>query len=158
MVWEAARMEAEKLAERYGTNDPYELCRHLDIAVYETPMPDGSSGMIVKREGENAEIFIESDDAATRRRFTAAHELGHFIERTNIANDGDFSFRDSRGMEYSLHEFFADEFAGALLMPEPEFSERSSAGYKTTDLAAHFRVSTTAVERRRARLSKHRTA
>jgi Zn-dependent peptidase ImmA (M78 family) len=156
MVWEAARQQARDLRERFDTSDPFEICRALGIHVYETNMPDGSAGMIVKREGEDAEIFLEADDVAARRRFTCAHELGHYIERTNIAGDRDFSFRERRGAEYNLHEFFADEFAGELLMPAVEFEHLwRDRGYTTTSLAAHFRVSANAIERRRARLMKN---
>lgn len=155
MAWQAAREQAVTLREQLGTSDPYAICRQLEIEIYETSMPDGSSGMIVKKAGEPAEVFIEANDVARRRRFTCAHELGHFIERTNIAKDDDFSFRDRRGGEYDLHEFFADEFAGELLMPGHEFVELSKGGMNTTGLAAHFDVSVVAVERRRARLMKN---
>lgn len=154
MVWEAARAEAHDLRERFATSDPFELCKLLDIEVVETYMPEGISGMIVKKAEESAEIFIEADNVPARRRFTCAHELGHFIERINIAKDDDFSFRDARGMKYDLHEFFADEFAGELLMPGEEFERLSRNGYNTTALAAHFNVSTVAIEKRRARLMK----
>lgn len=157
MVWEAAREEAKNLVERYGTNAPRELCKRLGINVYEVNLPDGSSGMIVKRGGEDAEIFVEANDPPVRRKFTLAHELGHYMERA-LVHDDDFSFRERRGMDYDLHEFFADEFAGALLMPEDEFLRLMDSGATNTGLAAHFDVSLSAVEKRRARLMKTRGA
>jgi Zn-dependent peptidase ImmA (M78 family) len=157
LVWQAARSEAQRLIDEYGTNDPYDLCRQLGIDVIEANMPDGSSGMIVKRAGQDAEVFVEADDPTVRRKFTVAHELGHYIERS-LAHDDDFSFRERRGMDYNLHEFFADEFAGALLMPEAQFLAELNKGATNTSLAAQFRVSLAAVEKRRSRLMKTRAA
>lgn len=155
LVWEAARSEARNLVAQYGTNDPYKLCDELGIDVIVVNMPDGSSGMIVKREREDAEIFVEADDPEVRRKFTVAHELGHYIERS-LKNDEEFSFRERRGMEYNLHEFFADEFAGELLMPLDQFGPLMDNGVSNTELAARFKVSLAAVERRRARIIKSR--
>lgn len=156
LVWEEARQQARDLRSQYGTGDPYELARLLGVEVYQSDMPDGSSGMIVKKAGEDAVIFIEASDTGARQRFTLAHELGHLIERTNVADDNEFSFRERRGMKYDLHEFFADEFAGELLMPEVEFIRRMDEGATNTALASEFGVSMGAVEQRRSRLMKHR--
>ena len=89
-----------------------------------------------------------------RRRFTFAHELGHYIERTTLANDNDFAFKDGRSEKYDLHEFYADEFAGALLMPEDDFLKMQQEGKSLVDMAAKFGVSLSAVRKRRERLAK----
>ncbi|MEO5663745.1 MAG: ImmA/IrrE family metallo-endopeptidase [Nocardioides sp.] len=155
MVWEAAREQATKLRQEHQTSDPYVIARELGLDVIETVTPVGMAGMIVKKRGEAAQIFIDSSDVPGRRRFTCAHELGHFVERENIARDDDFSFRDERGGRYDLHEFFADEFAGELLMPAHDFERLEREGATTTTIAHTFGVSTTAVERRRDRLRKN---
>jgi Zn-dependent peptidase ImmA (M78 family) len=158
MVWEAARREASRLRGDYGTSDPYVIARTLGLSVLETYLPPGVSGMIVKEKGQDASIFIDESDVEGRRRFTCAHELGHFIERQNIALDDDFSFRDhrdNRGTDYDLHEFFADEFAGELLMPAAQFVRLEQQGLTTTSLASHFQVTAKAVEQRRRRLVKN---
>lgn len=154
MVWQEARSQASALQKEFGTNDPYEICARLGIDVIETLLPAGVSGMIVKERGQDAQVFIERGDVRGRRRFTCAHELGHFIERMNVADDDDFSFRDRRGNDYDLHEFFADEFAGELTMPAEAVSRLRDQGVPATTMAARFGVTLSAVERRLRRLRK----
>lgn len=111
--------------------------------------------MIVKDAGQNADVFIEASDPRTRRRFTCAHELGHYVERINVAGDDEFSFREVRSSKYDLHEFFADEFAGELLMPANELLRTKAVGASFTTLAARFDVSVTAIKRRLDRLERN---
>lgn len=156
MVWQEARAQAQQLRQDYGTNDPYEICAKLGIEVLEVALPEGVSGMIVKTQHQDAQVFIERGDVRGRRRFTCAHELGHFIERVNVAGDDDFSFRDHRtSTKYDLHEFFANEFAGELLMPAARIKHLRQAGYSPTRLAAHFDVTAAAVSERIRRLTKN---
>lgn len=155
LVWKEARSQAKRLLgtatlDRGG--DPYEISEQLGIAVHTVTLPPGVSGMIVKEDGEDAEIFLSAQDIPSRRRFTCAHELGHFIERTQVAKDEDFSFRDERSTKYNLHEFFADEFAGELLMPDPVFSQLVAEGLRSADLSRRYGVSVAAVDKRKARL------
>lgn len=158
LLWVEARKQADLLrrefADRRGFVDPYAVCEALGISVLTTELPPKVSGMIVKEAEEDAEVLIASQEPQPRQRFTLAHELGHFIERTRLTQDPEFSFRDSRSTKYTLHEFFADEFAGALLMPNPQFS----IDVKRMDdiaLAKKYGVSPAAVEKRRVRLEKN---
>ena len=121
------------------------------------PLPKDQAGFIVKKQGNSlASIVINSTDIPERQRFTLAHEIGHLIARCGIAGDPEFSLMDYRDYrkKYDLNEFFADEFAGELLMPAvPLLNEifRTSQ-YKA---AAKFGVTPAAVERRIARLKKN---
>jgi Zn-dependent peptidase ImmA (M78 family) len=158
-VWEEARLRAEKLRKAMGISslpvDPFFICAELGIDVHIVKMPDDVSGMIVKSPHEDAKIFIAASDSAGRQRFTCAHELGHFIDRIDVAHDNDFSFRDLRsGGKYDLHEFFADEFAGALLMPAVDVDHFRQCGFSATEMAVKFGVSPTAVVKRLNRLER----
>lgn len=158
LLWSEARKQADALlrefADESGFVDPYVVCEALGISVWTTELPPTVSGMILKEKKEDAEILIASQEPEPRQRFTLAHELGHFIERTNLSRDPEFSFRDSRSTKYTLHEFFADEFAGALLMPNPQFS-RDAERMNDVALAKKYRVSPAAVKKRRERLEKN---
>ena len=159
LLWREARDQAQKLMDRFGQRGPnvrlVSLCESFGIRVWDARLPSGVSGMIVKEKGEDADIYIDESDPETRQRFTLAHELGHFIERTVVAGDKDFSFRDVRSSnKYDLQEFFADEFAGALLMPVPEFA-RDKRTMSVAQLADRYKVSTAAVEKRIERLRKN---
>jgi len=155
MVWQEARRQAAALRRQFGTSSPYAICSSLGIEVAEVRLPAGVSGLIVKERGEDARIFVDADNVEGRRRFTCAHELGHFVDRVNVAGDDDFSFRDERSTRYDLHEFFADEFAGELLMPGREFVSRYKESPSVTALAAQFGVTAKAVEKRIVRLRKN---
>src|SRR5206468_6084969 len=59
-----------------------------------------------------AEILVKSDDVPTRRRFTIAHELGHWILRRSEAP----GFADAAS--HATLERWCDQFAAGLLMPK----------------------------------------
>lgn len=56
---------------------------------------------------------------------------------------------------YDLHEFFADEFACALLMPAEDILARRAAGASVTELAKRYGVTTGAVKAWLRRLDRH---
>ena len=60
--------------------DPVILANRLGIAVHNAKFSDeGIVGMIAKR-GENVTLLVNQADAPFRKRFTIAHELGHFSQ------------------------------------------------------------------------------
>lgn len=158
LVWKQARDNAKTvLDENWDQQLPVnieQICRACGVITYRRVMPDDLSGMIVKRATEkNARAFIDSDEPAVRRRFTLAHELGHFIERTVLAKDNEYGFSEvrmggRRENDYFPHEFFADEFAGAILMPETKVREFKSEGKSVQEMARLFDVSVSAMEMR----------
>ncbi|NKR24008.1 ImmA/IrrE family metallo-endopeptidase [Rhodococcus hoagii] len=157
LVWQEARRQARALVgESEMAGDPYRLASKYGIRVRVGKLPSDVSGMIVKEAGHDAEILLSQEDSEARRRFTCAHELGHYIERTVVAGDRDFSFRDLRspGGNYDLHEFFADEFAGELLMPARTFGRELQAGTPISALALKYGVSISAAEKRQERLRR----
>lgn len=152
-----ARREAQELLDAHWDGEfPVKLgliTEALDSVKYEMPLDGGISGVVSKQPGGSAEIVINASESAVRRRFTWAHELGHIVERASVASDEDYSFTDARGNDYNLHEFFADEFAGALLMPENAIQRLQSMGYSLAQQARCFGVSIPAVRQRHKRLS-----
>lgn len=164
LVWKAARERATEVRENYRLSTPVDLqhlCEQLGISVWVGNL-EGASGLILKEPGSDADIYLERTDSRPRQRFTLAHELGHYFERLE-ASDDEYSFRDKaavrevRSKNYGLMEFYADEFAGELLMPEDEFLDiYDKRGL--TGAASHFRVSPAAVKKRKERLEKSHTA
>ena len=162
MVYERARREAKAVREGYpigtsGTRDLEALAMRLGAYVFFDQLDSDQAGFIVKDEGKSfAEIYINSRDILERQRFTLAHEIGHLVDRRMIARDEDYSFMDYRDMRngYDLHEFFANEFAGELLMPAiPFLSTVVDRGVYAA--ASEFGVSPAAAQRRFDRLSMH---
>lgn len=157
LMKDAARRDAEWLLREHwdGTFpvDPVAIAEELGIEVIFGTLREGTSGAIIA-EGEDVQILISEDDPMGRQTFTCAHELGHYQERRR-ARDPEYSFEDTRRPgEYDLHEFYADEFAGNLLMPERRFLDVYAHNIDERTLAAYFAVSPTAVRKRIARLSR----
>lgn len=128
------------------------VAKSMGLRVEYTFLREGVSGMIEAR-GEDVVIYVDQGENPARQRFTIAHELGHFVERSN-QGQGDFAFIDERGTKYDLHEFYADEFAGNLLMPADEISNIRDRGFSNVQMAAHFGVSVPALNKRIERLQK----
>lgn len=168
LVWREARRAAQSILDECWDQrlpvDVGAICRANGVKVYRRDMPDELSGMIVKREGHpGVNVFVDIHEPMVRQRFTLAHELGHFAERTMIADDKEYGFVEVRSEgrrndgHYFPHEFFADEFAGALLMPESKVQEFEAEGKSDQEMAVLFDVSVAAVRRRRLVLRNHPT-
>ena len=158
LVWMQARNRAFEVRNAYKLEVPvdlYRLCEELGIRVLVGDLGD-ASGLILKERGEDATIYLNERDTSLRQRFTLAHELGHYFERID-ANDDSYSFRDkavmaeARSSKYGLMEFYADEFAGELLMPEEEFRDVYRQG-GAAFAGRHFGVSPSAASKRHQRL------
>jgi Zn-dependent peptidase ImmA (M78 family) len=94
------------------------------------PMPidiSGFEGSLVRHPHDAAEwgILYNGSASPERRRFTVAHELGHFILHRNTQS----RFNCDKESVYSGHETMrliereADDFAGNLLMPGDRLRE-----------------------------------
>jgi Zn-dependent peptidase ImmA (M78 family) len=87
--------------------------------------------------GPFGRVFVNADDPVPRRRFTAAHELGHVIlHRTTMG--GKVSFGDSPATVVEVEddtaaamERQANRFAAELLMPASVCKVRAAAFRKT---------------------------
>lgn len=155
LVKDKARLDAAKvLAETWAAGipiDPERIAAHLNITVTRLPLEPGVSGML-RVEPDWAEIFVNSDDTPARQRFTIAHEIGHYHERTSRGM-ADFNVIDYRSTEnYNLHEFYADEFAASLLMPRQPLTQAINEGLTLPLIAARFDVSLAAAKMRVDRL------
>lgn len=160
LLYEAARKHAHKISQatpvdRTGTKSLEQIAAIYGATVFFRPLKDDVSGVVIKNAGEDPTIFINTNETFVRQRFTLAHEIGHLVERRELGEDDDYSFVDGRiDDHYDLHEFFADEFAGSLLMPAEEFLRVYDADGKYAT-AVHFGVSVPAVEKRKKRLDKN---
>ena len=84
----------------------------VDVAV--EPLGDeGSSGLLVQFAAEIALAVLNGDDHVSRRRFTLAHELGHWL-----MGDPEPVILEGNVRSDSEMERRADAFAVELLLPE----------------------------------------
>lgn len=160
LLWQKAREDARKVEQAYPKlmDFPRDIDAIVDcigLEVFYAPLRESTSGLILKRDRNSApEIYIDSTEPRVRQRFTLAHELGHYFDRVS-AQDSEYSFQDKRSSSnYDLHEFYADEFAGNLLMPASEIMRLQSDGVDELAMAAHFGVSDAAMRMRLKRLAK----
>lgn len=157
LVKDKARRDASDVIRETWTMgapiDPERVASQLNITVTRLPLEDGISGMLRVEPGWT-EIFVNSDDPPTRQRFTIAHEIGHYYERSSRGQI-DFNVIDYRSPgNYDIHEFYADEFAASLLMPNAEIKEAVAEGLSIPLIAARFQVSPAAARMRVERLNK----
>jgi Zn-dependent peptidase ImmA (M78 family) len=136
--------------------DPIQIAQQLGIKVFTAGLDEGIAGMLRKRAGHDPEIFINSADSLNRQRFTAAHELGHYIQHV-ATGEAEWEHVDYRGALAAEgtdpDEIFANQFAAGLLMPRAEIERlRREQGYGPAPLAVEFGVSEEAMNFRLANL------
>ncbi len=126
------------------------------IEILEQDLGREVSGFL-ERIGTKWKIYLNKYENESRKRFTIAHELGHFIfHRPQYANR-DISlydqifFRDENTLLPREKE--ANIFASNLLMPEDLFKRYVASGNNTiSKLADKFQLSTSAVKYRAYKL------
>lgn len=132
--------------------DPIRIAQQLGVMVYTSALADDLAGVLAKEPGEDATIVLNAADSSNRQRFTCAHELGHFIKRTNaiasaptVWSAEDYEYVDRRDAMASTghdpEEVYANGFAAALLMPRAEVTSRYKRGVQPFELALTFKVS-----------------
>lgn len=133
-----------------GPSVPVEqIARARGLTIKLGPLGD-VSGMLVRSQEEPV-IGVNSQHSRQRRRFTIAHELGHYLLHEGLLSHVDHDFRvNYRNQESSLatntEEIEANFFAASLLMPESFLDKLNAASAVADDdqvgeLAKQFDVS-----------------
>lgn len=136
--------------ERFLPVDPVQIARNMGVEVFSAELGNDVFGLIYGSPG-GAEIFIDRDQPPNRYRFTVAHELGHYVEhseRPGPAAEMDYVDRRSDDDRGSPEEVYANQFAGALLMPEKDLRDQRARGLNDVQLARLFDVSLSALRYR----------
>lgn len=128
--------------------DPFKIAQKLGIKAFIATLDEKVSGMLIKRSGEDPEIYVHADDSSNRQRFTCAHELGHYVKRS-AAGDEAWEYVEHRNLLSSAgtnaEEIYANQFAASLVMPKDEVVARFQAGGTAASLAYEFGVSADAM-------------
>ncbi|WP_432744824.1 ImmA/IrrE family metallo-endopeptidase [Methylobacter sp. G7] len=128
--------------------DPVQIAWELGIDVVETMLPDNVSGALIKDEGRDPVILLCNSDSKNRKRFSCAHEIGHYVYRlaTNGAHYEYIDFRNELSATGNdSEEIYANQFAAELLMPAKEVQSLNTQGLPAFLIAQHFGVSDDAV-------------
>lgn len=137
--------------------DPISIARQLGLAVYVGGTGYDTAGMLVKRRGEDATIYLNRSDSRNRQRFTCAHELGHYVRRSGMGEE-DWEADDKRDYMATTgrdpEERYANGFAAALLMPALDVRGHFEDGTPASiaKLAVRYQVSVEAMQYRLANL------
>lgn len=125
-----------------------DVAKKLNLAVYEIKMPsiDGviPSGVLNKLKDGNWAIILNEKEAHTRKRFSIAHEIGHFLFHkgkpfVDAFNAGETFYRDGIGDDKLEKE--ANFFAASLLMPSEKVKEIWALSSDPFEMARKFDVS-----------------
>jgi Zn-dependent peptidase ImmA (M78 family) len=155
-----ATEKAQHVLERFWGDgvpvDPAQIAHKMGIEVANAYLDPDVAGAIEKRNGQPAAIYLSADDHPNRKRFTCAHEIGHFVRH----GEEDFEYVDYRDGTASMgideEERFANAFAAALLMPEREVRRLHGLGMHEKDMAGTFGVSEAAMVNRLKNLNLYR--
>lgn len=142
----AARAAAAKVLDQAWNPsslpvDPIKIARDLGAQVFDAQLGDDTWGMIIGSES-GADIYLDRDQPHVRYRFSCAHELGHFVDRSTSLDPG-MGYVDKRSNENagSLDEVYANEFAASILMPEGHFRGMLERGADVFEVCQTFGVS-----------------
>jgi Zn-dependent peptidase ImmA (M78 family) len=128
--------------------DPVSIARAVGVRVVTAPLDENTMGALVKTRGQDPTIMINEADGDHRQRFTCAHELGHWVRRSEETDE--YSTVDLRSGLSAVgddpEEIFANEFAACLLMPEKEFRIQHTLGRNDILLSIKFMVSREAAQ------------
>ena len=143
-----ARSAARRVLKKKGVTSPgtpiAEIVVDLGYRLLELDWPQGASGILLE---EKKVIAVNANHAAVRRRFSAAHELGHICLNHDLwFDDNHLVSIDSPpigGFEGRppVPEREADIFAAELLMPLAVLKRVATRGTRPQELAQAFEVS-----------------
>lgn len=136
--------------------DPQQIAETFGLKVCEVPLQSNVSGFLLKKDGNPATIYVNQHDSDNRKRFTIAHEIGHFWYHRQDPDDDEYGYveyRDdlsSRGTDSV--ERWANAFAAELLMPAQYVRVAWARGDSVAKIQNELKVSEAALSHRLAKL------
>lgn len=127
------------------------IAKSYGINVYTAEFNNEISGAIrYDDKTKRFEIIVNKNNAEVRRRFTIAHELGHYFLHQDMLINSDIHIDTLYRLTTQLDEKTkeqekeVDYFAGALLINKMSI-EKLVDNYSIEELAEIFKVSTSAI-------------
>lgn len=160
---ESIEEKAKDTIEKYSFNefpiDPVKIALKVGIAVRDVQFKDIAEDSVcggIIKENESIEIYVNKYDPINRKRFTIAHELGHYF-LGHLENKGEcIDLHRGINNENKIIEIQANAFAAALLMEknrvEYSFNTLKKVGFSNEniilELSKLFAVSASAMNLR----------
>jgi Zn-dependent peptidase ImmA (M78 family) len=132
----AANLIPSKLISRYGTRDPFRICREKGIEVMFRDDFTGQKGAFSLMLNVPF-IFINNNLSDEMKRIVCAHELGHAMLHRKLCRQR----KNQTIYEYEIFdirsstEYEANIFVANLLIDEREMNEYMSYGYDIVQTA-----------------------
>jgi Zn-dependent peptidase ImmA (M78 family) len=157
-----AKVEKSEMSivARHLTGAPVDLkavFADLGIEYREVWMDDGASGCII-RNGDKFTVEINALESATRQRFTAAHELAHYLLHRDLMHVNGSKMNRHTDRLYGApednpsspftrrHEIEANRLAAQIVMPAALVRSKFEAERDSSVLAGIFGVSKAAMD------------
>lgn len=139
--------------------DPIAIAKCFGINVTYDNLPGDASGALVKtKDMDYPMILVDQFEPDVRKRFTIAHEIGHYIYNTfilKLKNYEKIDYRDNRSRDGTdKEEVFANKFAASLLMPESYFNKLDLSSLEIIEYSSDLKVSIEALNYRLKALAK----
>lgn len=109
------------------------LCSNFHLKFKNVPLDHNTCGMLV-RSAKGNYIIVNANHPYTRRRFSTAHEIGHFF----LGHDSDISTGSDQNR---FEEIQANKYASCLLMPDELFHRVHRRSSTVKEMANWLRVS-----------------
>lgn len=114
-----------------------EICRNMGFSIFQQDLPKKICGYIAidgelkDRFGTDRIITVNMNESNKRRRFTVAHELGHFLFHFDPNNIQFYNAFEHDHEENEMpSEDLANRFAAELLMPADKFKKEYDRIYR----------------------------
>lgn len=136
--------ESIERAQQSAPVDVVGLCAELGVKIHYAYLDEDISGELVPLDDGGYQINVNEKHPATRKRFTIAHELGHYIYHKNLIGTGVDDTRAYRSTDLGRYhntsigqkqETEANRFAAGLLMPKKLLHEYNKSGFSESNIA-----------------------
>jgi hypothetical protein len=148
---------ASLLTQRFVKSLPPDLgtlCKELGLRVQEVPAKGFDGALVRSKTGQKGIVAVKASiREATRKRFTIAHEIGHYVmpHHKMLKNFCDERKIDSFDSHLNRPEIEANEFAAELLLPSAllmmRFNLKEFSLPEISTVATEFETSLTATVR-----------
>lgn len=112
------REKVEELLKEFNIDDYpipiVKIAENLGFEVYEAEFGNDESGLLYYSKDKEKIILLNKNDIPTRKKFTIAHELGHYLNEFESGQI--YAHRNSNSSDPN-YESEINRFASELLMP-----------------------------------------
>jgi Zn-dependent peptidase ImmA (M78 family) len=147
------RTEALAIIREHQDSAPVKvsaIARDMGLLIFSASLDPGISGKLFMDERAGASsgwvIYVNRDEPEVRQRFTAAHEIAHFVLHRHLIGEALADDEFYRSKLSSPLEAEANSMAADILMPWNLINEITQSGVKDlAALAERLEVSETAL-------------